>query len=42
MKKKTMEMAAGVGLVVALALTGAATAQDQSRDDQTRKAAPAA
>ena len=40
MKKKTMEMAAGVGLAVALALTGAAMAQDQSRDDQTRKDQP--
>ena len=40
MKKKTMEMAAGVGLVVALTLTGAAMAQDQSRDDQTRKDQP--
>ena len=40
MKKKTMEIAAGVGLVVALALTGAAMAQDQSRDDQTRKDQP--
>ena len=37
MKKKTMEMAARVGLAVALALTGAAMAQDQSRDDQARK-----
>ena len=40
MKKKTMEIAAGVGLVVALALTGAAMAQDQTRDDQTRKDRP--
>ena len=40
MKKKTKEMVAGMGLAVALALTGAAMAQDQSRDDQTRKDQP--
>ena len=40
MEKKMMKMAAGLGLAVALALTGAALAQDQSRDDQTRKDQP--
>ena len=40
MKKKMMETAAGVGLAVVLALTGVAMAQDQSRDDQTRKDQP--
>ena len=40
MKSKTREMVAGMGLAVALALTGAAMAQDQSRDDQTRKDQP--
>ena len=40
MKKKTREMVAGMGLSVALALTGVAMAQDQSRDDQTRKDQP--
>ena len=40
MKKKTREMVAGMGLSVALALTGVAMAQDQSRDNQTRKDQP--
>ena len=40
MKKITREMVAGMGLAVALALTGAAMAQNESRDDQTRKDQP--
>ena len=40
MKKKTRELVMGMGVCVALALTGAAMAQDQSRDNQTRKDQP--